>query len=50
MTNIKTIYTNVPTNSEKKIFVTPYSSKNVRKIITGENRSAEKKYANKWTK
>lgn len=42
MTNIKTIYTNVPTNSEKKIFVTPYSSKNVRKIITGENRSTEK--------
>lgn len=50
VTTIKTNYTNIPVSKEKKAFVSAYSSKNGRKIITGETRSAGKKFASQLIK
>jgi hypothetical protein len=50
VTTIKTNYTNVPVSKEKKTFVSAYSSKNGRRIITGENRSSGKKFASQLIK
>lgn len=45
VTTIKTDYTNTPVYKEKKTFISKYTSKNERKIISGENRSDGKKFA-----
>lgn len=49
-TNIKTCYTKASKKEAKEIFVSPYSSKNAKKMITGANRSAGKIYASKVVK
>lgn len=50
VTNIKTNYTNMQVSAEKKTFVSSYSSKNSRKIISGDNRSTGKKFASQLIK
>lgn len=50
VTSIKTNYTNMPVLAEKKEFVSVYNSKNGRKIIAGDNRSAGKKFASQLMK
>lgn len=50
VTRIKTNYTNVPVNTENKTFVSTYSSKNSRKVISGDNRNSGKKYASQLKK
>lgn len=50
VTNFKTKYTNVPVATDKKTFVSIYSSKNSRKVIAGDNRNSGKKYASQLKK
>lgn len=50
ITTIKTNYTNIPVPKDKKTFVSAYSSKNGRKIVAGDNRSAGKRYASRLNK
>lgn len=50
VTSIKTSYTNIPVETDKNGFTSIYSSKNGRKIITGDNRNAGKKYASQLMK
>ena len=50
VTTIKTNYTNKPIDTEKKVFVSAYNSKSGRKIITGDNRGAGKKFASQLMK
>lgn len=50
VTSIKTSYTNVPVVTDKNVFTSTYTSKNVRKMITGDNRNAGKKYASQLMK
>lgn len=50
VTTIKTNYTNEQISTDKKEFVTSYSSKMSRKVITGDNRSEHKRYASRLIK
>lgn len=46
-TNIKTCYTKSSSKESKGGFVSPYSNKSGKKMITGANRSAGKAFASK---
>ena len=46
-TTIKTNYTNKQVPENNREFVTQYSSKTSRKIITGDNRAEKKRYASR---
>ena len=50
VTSIKTCYTSMAVSSDKKGFVSSYSSKNGRKVINGGNRGTGKKYASQLLK
>ena len=50
ITTIKTRYTNTPVITEKKTFESPYSSKNKRIAISGDNRNTGKKFTSRLIK
>lgn len=49
-TTIKTRYTNIPADTEKKDFISPYCSKSRKQAVSGENRNPGKKYGSRLVK
>lgn len=50
VTTIKTRYTNTAVTADKKAFVSKYSSKNTRKVISGESRGIGKRFTSQTIK